>query len=402
ETLDNLEKLVKARTEELEKAYNSLKESEESLSEAQKMSHLGNWEWDIASNKAYWSDETYRIFRRDPKKLAPPYDEYLSYVHPDDRDLFYSATKRPVSGKPYSIEYRIILPEGEERVIHMQSQVVFDENNTPVRIKGTIQDITERKKAERALVNLEIARKKEIHHRIKNNLQVISSLLDLQAENFRARKCFKDSDVFNAFRESQDRIMSIALIHEELHEGGGNNTLYFSPYLEKLVENLFQTYSIGNVDISLKMDLEDSIFFDMDTAVPLGIIVNELISNSLKHAFKGRSKGKIQIKLHRDKGAEEEKAGNEPDNGEKRITRKGAGYTLIVSDDGTGIPEEINFENSDSLGLQLVNILVDQLDGEIELNIDRGTEFIIRINLQQGSEKPPAGRTESEIPDTSI
>lgn len=402
ETLDNLEKLVKDRTEELEKAYNFLKESEESLSEAQKMAHMGNWEWNIVDDKAYWSDEMYRIFRRDPKKLAPPYDEYLSYIHPDDRDLFDSATKRAVSGKPYSIEYRIILPEGEERIIHMQSQVVFDENNTPVRIKGIIQDITERKKAERALVNLEIARKKEIHHRIKNNLQVISSLLDLQAENLRSRKCVKDSDILNAFRESQDRIMSIALIHEELHEGGGNNTLYFSPYLEKLVENLFQTYNIGNVDISLNMDLEDSIFFDMDTAVPLGIIVNELISNSLKHAFKGRSKGEIRIKLHRDKKIEEGKPENEISNDEKSTVRKCTGYTLIVSDDGTGIPERIDFENSDTLGLQLVNILVDQLDGEIELKRGRGTEVIIKINLQQSSERPPAGRAEPQISDTSI
>lgn len=196
--------------------------------------------------------------------------------------------------------------------------------------------------------------------------------------------------------------MSIALIHEELHEGGGNNTLYFSPYLEKLVENLFQTYSIGNVDISLNMDLEDSIFFDMDTAVPLGIIVNELISNSLKHAFKGRSKGKIQIKLHKENITEEEKAEKEPDNGDKRVARKGTGYTLIVSDDGTGIQEGIDFNNSDTLGLQLVNILVDQLDGEIELKREIGTEVIIKIKLQQSSERPQAGRTESEISGVSI
>lgn len=91
--------------------------------------------------------------------------------------------------------------------------------------------------------------------------------------------------------------MSIALIHEELHEGGGENKLYFSPYLEKPVENLFRTYSLGNVNISLNMDLEEDVFFDMDIAVPLGIIVNELVFNSLKHAFPGRDKGEIQIKL---------------------------------------------------------------------------------------------------------
>ena len=241
---------------------------------------------------------------------------------------------------------------------------------------GMLTDITERKKAEEALKNIEIARKQEIHHRIKNNLQVISSLLDLQAEKFNNREDIKDSEVLEAFRESQDRVMSIALIHEELHEGGGDNALNFSPYLEKLVENLFQTYSLGNANISLNMDLEDNIFFDMDTAVPLGMIVNELVSNSLKYAFPGRKKGEIQIKLFK-----EEKAGNELNNEEEEFTGKGTGYTLIVSDDGVGIPEKIDLENSDTLGLQLVNILVDQLDGEIKLKRDVGTEFNIRINV---------------------
>ncbi len=313
--------------------------------------------------------------------MAPPYNEYLSYIRPNDRDCFDTTAKRAVNGKSYSIEYRIVRDNGEERTIYMQSHVIFDEKNTPVRIKGIIQDITDRKKAEKALMNLETARKKEIHHRIKNNLQVISSLLDLQAENLSNRQCITDSDVLNAFRESQDRIMSIALIHEELHEGGGDNTLYFSPYLEKLVENLFQTYRLGNVDISLSMDLEENIFFDMDTAVPLGIIVNELVSNSLKHAFTGRSKGEIRIKLYEEERVREGKVKNESGDNKKQIAGKGTKYTLIVSDNGVGIPENTDLESSDTLGLQLVNILVDQLNGEIEIKRDRGTEFIIKINV---------------------
>lgn len=92
ETLDNLEKLVEERTIQLEKAYNSLKESEKGLAEAQRMAHIGNWEWDIATGKAYWSEEMYRLFGRDPQKLAPSYNEYLSYIHPDDRNYFDDAT----------------------------------------------------------------------------------------------------------------------------------------------------------------------------------------------------------------------------------------------------------------------------------------------------------------------
>ncbi|WP_292371431.1 PocR ligand-binding domain-containing protein [Methanosarcina sp. UBA411] len=373
---DNLEKLVEERTEQLEKAYNSLKESEKGLAEAQKMAHIGNWEWNIITEETYWSDELYRIFGRNLEEPYPTYQEILNYVHPSDRDYVNNSVNRAMNGKPYSIDYRILSADGEERIVHMQSEVIFDEKKTPIRLKGIVQDITERKKAEKALINLEIARKREIHHRIKNNLQVISSLLDLQAENFSNKKCIEDSDVLSAFRESQDRIMSIALIHEELHEGGGGNALDFSPYLEKLVENLFQTYRLGNTDINLNMDLEEDLFFDMDIAVPLGIIVNELVSNSLKHAFPDRKKGEIWIKLFKEKKAESS-SGND----KKEPVEKGTGYTLIISDNGIGIPYNTDIESSDTLGLQLVNILVDQLDGEIELKRDKGTEFDIRINV---------------------
>jgi PAS domain S-box-containing protein len=239
-----------------------------------------------------------------------------------------------------------------------------------------VTDLTEQKKNEEILANIETARKKEIHHRIKNNLQVVSSLLDLEAEKLSSKEYIENSEVFKAFKESQERIISIALIHEELHEGREVDKLKFSAYLEKLVENLFRTYNLGNTDVSLIMDLEENIFLNMDTAVPLGIIVNELVSNSLKHAFSGRTEGKIEIKLFC------EETGNEL-NCKEKLTEKGTEYTLIVSDDGVGIPEKIDFEISDTLGLQLVNILADQLDGTIKLKRDKGTEFIIKFNAAE-------------------
>ncbi len=366
DTLDNLENSVKERTAELEKAYNSLKESEKSLAEAQKMAHIGSWEWDIRADKAYWSDELYRIFGRDPQELAPPYNEYLSYIHPDDQAYFDNATKKAVNGKPYSIDYRIIRVDGEERTIHMQSYVIFDEENIPIRVKGTIQDITERKqmeealrqnkvllsafleqlpvglgladtnghwlitnsvlrrfmgkfipsldpenswrwrtwgidgrllnqsewpsvralrgenitpglnflytsdtgleiwtrvssvpfrneageiagiitviqdideqkKAEETLAKIDKIRIKEIHHRIKNNLQVISSLLDLQAEEFSHIEICRTPEVVEAFMESQSRVISMALIHEELYKGDKIDTLDFAAYVKKLL-----------------------------------------------------------------------------------------------------------------------------------------------------------------------
>jgi len=220
-----------------------------------------------------------------------------------------------------------------------------------------LTDITESKKTEETLAKIEIARQKEIHHRIKNNLQVISSLLDLQAEKFNNRKCIKDSEVLEAFRESKDRVISMALIHEELYRGESFERLNLSPYIKELAKNLFQTYSLGNTDISLNMDLEENLFFDMDTAVPLGIIVNELFSNSLKHAFQGRDKGEIRIKLSR------VKTGKRINNIEesKKDDFESTSFTLTVSDNGVGIPENLDIEDLDSLGLQLVTSLVDQL-----------------------------------------
>ena len=151
---DSLEEKVKERTAELEKAYNSLKESEKGLAEAQKMAHIGNWDWDLVTGEVYWSDEMYRIFGRNPQELDATYNEFLNYVHPDDRDYVDNAIKKGLKGKPIDIDYRIILANGEERTVHAQAEVIFDEKNIPIRAKGTVQDITERKKAEEKIQNL--------------------------------------------------------------------------------------------------------------------------------------------------------------------------------------------------------------------------------------------------------
>ena len=118
----------------------------------------------------------------------------------------------------------------------------FDTSGKLVAISVILRDITDRKRTEETMAKIEISRKQEIHHRIKNNLQVISSLLDLQAEKFKGKKNIKDSDVLEAFKESQDRVISMTLIHEELHKGGELDTLNFSHHIEELADNLFLTY----------------------------------------------------------------------------------------------------------------------------------------------------------------
>jgi len=470
------------------------------------MAHVGNWKWNILTGEIYWSEEVCRIFQRSPHELSTTYDAFLNYVHPEDRNYVLNSIKEGFNGNPSVIDYRIVLPDGKEKIVNTQAEITFNEENVPVRAKGIVQDVTERRRAEEAIrlsniynrslieasldplvtirpdgkitdVNVatelvtgysrkeligtdfsdyftepekaskgyqqafikgevrdypleirhkdghltpvlynasvykdeagkvigifatarditelkkaeeilkqksgEIARKKEIHHRIKNNLQVISSLLDLQAEKFGSREFVEISEVLEAFRESQDRVASIALIHEELHEGEETDALNFSQYLERLVENLFQTYRFGNINISLNLDLEENVFFDMDIAVPLGIIVNELVSNSLKHAFPNRDDGNILIKLLKKESSVEKTKKNYT--GRERDVKNDK-FTLIVSDNGIGIPETIDLENSDTLGLQLVSTLIDQLNGRFELRRENGTEFIIEISMER-------------------
>ena len=297
----------------------------------------------------------------------------LSFVLEEEEKI-----RSPQSTGYEEIEFRIKRRDGRIRWINEVYQRIQQENGKPELYQGTIYDVTERKETEKFLENIETARKKEIHHRIKNNLQVISSLLDLQAEKFNNRECVNNSKVLEAFKESQDRVISMALIHEELYKGGGLDTLNFSSYVEELVKNLFQTYKLGNTSTSLNMNLEENIFLDMDTAVPLGIIINELVSNSLKHAFPDREDdGKIKIELCREE-SQKSKDNREENNNE---AFKSNSFILIVSDNGIGVPESFDLENSKGLGIQLVTTLVDQLEGRIELIRNSGMEFTIRFTV---------------------
>lgn len=384
ETLENLEEKVRERTMQLEKAYKSLEESKRSLAEAQRMAHLGNWEWDVVTDKVYWSDEIYRILGFNPQEFEVTFNSILNHVYPDDRDYLKNAVEGALNGKPYSIDFRMISADGEERTVHSQGEVTFDEKNNPVRMRGIAQDITERKKAEEALAKMEKIRIKEIHHRIKNNLQVISSLLDLQAETFSKLEVCKTPEVVEAFMESQSRVISMALIHEELYRGSKIDTLDFAAYLRKLTAELFSSYNPGNKYLSFKLDLEQ-VYLGIDTAIPLGIVVNELVSNAFKHAFPPEREGEIQINLRRAETSAFKNDSSTFKNDISSQTKECIGkedfhYTLEVSDNGKGISREIDIENSNSLGLQLVNILVEQIDGCIELKRDKGTKFTIWFN----------------------
>ncbi len=277
---------------------------------------------------------------------------YGNIVYPPDlRKIEFELARNVESGcEDYNSEYRIFTRSGEIRWVDERTFIQRDEKDE-VHLQGIIIDITEHKKAEEALLRMEEIRKKEIHHRIKNNLQVISTLLYLESGNF------NDEKVIEAFRNSQHRVKSMALVHEKLYQSEDMVSVDFADYIQNLANYLFRAYSVGDKNISLKLDV-DNVFLGMDTAVPLGIIINELVSNALKHAFSESESGEICVCLKK-----EEKENY---------------FSLIVRDNGRGFPEEIDFQETDSLGLQLVINLVDQIDGSIELNtMGKGTEFRI-------------------------
>ena len=214
--------------------------------------------------------------------------------------------------------------------------------------------IEERKKAEEQ-IKISLKEKelllKEIHHRVKNNLQVITSLLDLQAGNI------TDKQTLDLFKESKNRIKSMSLAHEQLYQSKNFSKVDFNKYVQALAGYLFHSYGVNTNNIILKMEIKDSML-NIDQAILCSLIINELVSNVLKHAFPGGKNGEISINFKKNK--------NEM-------------FTLIVSDNGVGFPKEIDFRQTKSLGLQLVYMLTQQLKGTIELVRDHGTLFKINF-----------------------
>lgn len=189
---------------------------------------------------------------------------------------------------------------------------------------------------------------RELHHRVKNNLMIISSLLNLQSTYI------KDEESKKIFKESQNRARSMALIHERLYQSTDLKRINFGEYIRTLANDLYHSYVMDPNLIKLNIDVED-IRLDINTSIPLGLIVNELITNSLKHAFPPSSQGEIKIIFQ----TQDEK------------------YLLEVIDDGIGFPKDIDYKNTDSLGLRLVTNLTQQIDGSIEFNTTPGTSFKI-------------------------
>jgi PAS domain S-box-containing protein len=221
-------------------------------------------------------------------------------------------------------------------------------------VTAAIRDISERKQVEtrlRTSLKEKEVLLKEIHHRVKNNLQIVSSMLNLQMDQI------ADQRALALFKESQARVRSIALFHEKLYQSKDLAHVDMGEYLRGLTASLFATYGVNPDDLAFSIDAED-VPMGVDAAISCGLIANELVSNSLKHAFPAGRKGSVHVALRRD--------------GERAV--------LEVRDDGIGVPEGVDLLNSGTLGLRLVSILAEQVHGTVELIRGEGTRFRMRFD----------------------
>jgi len=281
---------------------------------------------------------------------------------PNLRKLFKKALNNPEQGKNISNKIRSDIKEkkpenlfwdcielesktGDKKYLSAKTIPLYDQN----LIILTVQDITERiiadKQIQHSLKEKEILLR-EIHHRVKNNLQTISSLLDLQAESI------KDSAALEAFRSSQSRIRSMALIHERLYKSENLSRIKAQEYIKNLIDYLEATYDSQAGNVKLKTNVQN-IQLNLDAAIPCGIIINELVSNSMKYAFPGEGAGTIEVSL---------------------LVSSADSISLSVKDDGIGIPADITVKNSPSLGLQLVYLLAKQINGTLITERENGTK----------------------------
>lgn len=256
-------------------------------------------------------------------------------------------------------------PNKYELLLKDRASIIRNVFAVEVTIPGTkdclisLLDVTESKNAE-AEIKRSLKEKetllKEIHHRVKNNLTVISSLLNLQS------RYIKDKDDLMMFKESQSRAKSMALIHQKLYATTDLKRIDFGDYISTLAHEMFNTYVSDSGKIELDLNVED-VMLDIDTAIPLGLILNELLTNSLKYAFpvsdveSTNKKGHIRVGLVKNNNI----------------------YMLSVEDDGIGFPKDIDLENTNSLGLRLINTLTEQIKGKIYLKSGNGTSFKIEF-----------------------
>ena len=342
----------------------AFRKSKERLSMAMEAANDGMWDLNLVTDETYFDPRYYTMLGYDPYEFPCSLKEFERHIHPDDLDNTNKLIQETIKGKSKRLcmEYRFKAKNNKYIWILARGKIVKrDKDGKPLRMVGTHTDITLRKEAEER-IEASLKEKdtlvKEIHHRVKNNMQIILSLLNLQSSQI------KDKTALNLLKNNRDRIKSMALIHERLYKSKNLSKIDFSEYVKTFAQHLLSSYVHKN-QVSLKINIRD-IFLDIDKSIPCGLLINELVSNALKYAFRYGEKGIIKINI--------------------KLNKKDK-IKLIIEDDGNRFPTNIDIKKTRTLGLRLVDKLVEQLDGSLKLERNGKTKFTITFPLKNGKEE---------------
>lgn len=346
-----------AMVEKVDASTRQLEAAKAELDRAQAASHVGSWVWDAASDTMRLSNETCRIFAM-KEDASESRELYLARAHEQDREVLKRAWQEArAMGTAFDHEHRIVV-DGEIHWVRQKAN--FSVTGLPQSVEGIAQDVTERRKSHDAL-QASLAEKeallKEVHHRVKNNLQVITSLLRLEGRRNEAPA------VRSVLTDMQGRIRSMALLHESLYRSGTFASVDLGNYLGQLATQAFRA-QVSHADLVLLRLNMGTVRVGMDQAISCGLLVNELISNCLKHGFPDGRAGEVEVSLW--------PAG--PEN-----QGLNAQWCLSVSDTGAGLPLDFESRPKTSLGMQLVDDLSKQLEGAVTVDSIPGQGVKTRV-----------------------
>jgi len=337
----------------LRSAQEALRESEERFRLAVEGSRDGLWDWDLLTNDAYHSQQFATMLGYEPDDLPYTSAAWSDLLHPEDREKAFEQVNRYLEGKVdyYESTFRMKTKDGSYRWITGRGKALLDDTGKPVRFVGFNTDITAQKEQEDEVKRLLEEKEfllREINHRVKNNLAMVSSLINLK------QNAMEDNvDLSDLNRQ----VNAIRIIHEKLYYSQEFSSINFREYSEELFNEIFSAFTGGQVSVDLQMA---DIVLPLKTAIPLGLIFNEIATNAVKHGFVHGQDAHFTVKLY-----------NSGDNDH---------YTIILSNSGNPFPDDIEIDQTESLGLRLVSALVEQIGGKMTLQKSPHTTFIIEFS----------------------
>jgi len=330
----------------------ALASSQKRLEQAQRIALIGNWEINLATGEVLWSDEVFRLFEVNPSEFAASAEAFRALIDPEDYPSVVAAYELALHDhQPYRIIYRIRLAGGRMRYIEEHCEIDVAPDGTARNSHGTVQDATQRilaKEELRSTLHEKEILLREIHHRVKNNLQIIASLLYFQSQKAEGREAAA------VFQQARERLRSIILVHEKLYTSNELGAVDFADYARALVAQLTDSQSGGGSRVTFRVEA-NTVLLPIQTAMPSGMILVELVTNVLKYAFPPGESGDATV----------------------RVRSEGGRVTLEVEDNGAGFPEDFHPDSTGSFGWQLITNLTSQLAGTATVNREGGARVTV-------------------------